>query len=106
MVLKATTQNFNEEVLKSKQPVVVDFYAPWCGPCKMMLPVFEEVASELASKYKFVSINIDEEREVAVQHNVSSIPTLLFIKDGKVVGKETGFMNKDTLKSKIQSYFE
>ncbi len=105
MVIIATTQNFENEVLKSAQPVVVDFYATWCGPCKMLGPVFEDVATELTSKYKFAKVNIDEEREIAVQHNISSIPTILFIKDGKVVGKDTGFMNKDLLKTKIQSYF-
>ncbi len=106
MVMIATTQNFEQEILKSSQPAVVDFYATWCGPCKMMAPVLDEVAGELWTKYKFAKVNIDEEREVAVKHNVSSIPTFLFIKNGVVVGRETGFMSKDTLKSKIQNYFE
>ncbi|MFH1254487.1 MAG: thioredoxin [bacterium] len=106
MVMIATTQNFEQEILKSPQPAVVDFFATWCGPCKMMSPVLDEVAAELWTKYKFAKVNIDEEREIAVKHNVSSIPTFLFIKDGVVVGRETGFMSKDTLKSKIQSYFE
>jgi thioredoxin 1 len=100
------SQNFDQEVLKSSKPVVVDIYATWCGPCKMMSPVFEDAAKELSSKYKFGKLNIDEERDIAVQHNVSSIPTFLFFKDGKVVGKETGYMNKDTFISKIKSYFE
>lgn len=105
MVITATKENFEAEILKSTQPVVVDFFATWCGPCKMMLPVFDDVANELGAKYKFAKLNIDEEREIAVNHNVSSIPTILFIKDGSVVGKETGFMNKETLKNKIENYF-
>lgn len=106
MVITATTQSFEEEILQSNLPTIVDFYATWCGPCKMMSPIFEEIATELASKYKFAKINIDEERDLAVQHNISSIPTFLFIKDGKIIGKETGFINKETLKTKIQNYFE
>lgn len=106
MVISATKEIFDTEILKSNQPVVVDFYATWCGPCKMLLPVFEDVANELGAKYKFAKVNIDEEREIAVSHNISSIPTILFIKNGSVVGKETGFMNKEALKNKIQNYFE
>jgi len=106
MVITSTTQNFERDVLKSTQPVIVAFYATWCGPCKMLGPVFEEVSNELGSKYRFVKINIDEERDIAVSHNVSSIPTIIFVKDGKIIGRETGFMNKDGLKQKIESYFE
>jgi len=104
MAVTVTKANFDQEVVQSKQPAVVDVYATWCGPCKMMAPLFEELSKELGDKYKFAKINIDEEREVAIQYNVSSIPTLLFFKDGKVVAKETGYMGKDALKAKIESH--
>jgi len=104
MAQTVTTQIFEQEVLKSKLPVVVDVFATWCGPCRTMLPFFDELATELESKYKFVKLNIDEERDLAVQYRVSSIPTFLFFKDGKIVGKETGAMSKEALSSKIESF--
>ena len=105
MALTVTSQNFEQEVKKSNLPVVIDVFATWCGPCKMMAPVFEELSKELAEKYKLVKVNIDEERDIAIQYNVSSIPTFLFIKDGSLVGKEMGYMSKDALMKKIESYF-
>ena len=95
--------NFEKEVIQSSLPVVVDVYAPWCVPCRQMAPLFEELSKELEGTVKLVSLNIDEERDLAIQHNVSSIPTFIFFKDGKVVGKETGFMSKDALKNKIDT---
>jgi len=105
MALIVTSQNFDQEVMKSAQPVVVDVFATWCGPCKMMLPIFEELSKEMAN-FKFVKLNIDEERDLAIQYNISSIPTFLFVKDGKLVAKETGYMNKDALKIKIESHLK
>ncbi len=104
MAISVTSDSFDQEVLHSALPVVIDVYATWCGPCKMMAPLFEELSKELAESYKFVKINIDEERDIAVQYNVSSIPTFLFIKGGNLVAKETGFMNKEVLKAKITSH--
>jgi thioredoxin 1 len=98
-----TTQNFSEEVLKSDKPVVVDVYATWCGPCKMMAPLFDQLAQE-KTEYKFVKVNIDDERDLAVQYNVSSIPSFLFFKDGKLVGKEMGYMSKDALNTKLKNH--
>lgn len=103
MALTLTKQNFDQEVLKSSQPVVVDVFATWCGPCKMMAPLFEDLSGEL-TQYKFAKINIDEEREIAIQYNVSSIPTFLFIKGGDLVAKETGYMGKEALKAKIEAH--
>jgi thioredoxin 1 len=104
MVQAVTTQNFEQEVIKSGLPVVVDVHASWCGPCRTMMPFFEELAIEYSGKYKFTKLNIDEERDLAIQYRVSSIPTFLFFKDGKVIGKETGAMSKDGLYTKIVSY--
>lgn len=106
MAITVTADTFDKEVKQSKLPVIVDIYATWCGPCKMMAPLFEELSKELAGSYKFVKINIDEERDIAIQYNVSSIPTFLFIKDGILVAKETGYMSKDALKIKITTHLK
>lgn len=103
MAIAVNAQNFEQEVKQSSLPVVVDVYATWCGPCRQMMPIFEELSKELSSQYKFTKLNIDEDREIAIQYSVSSIPTLLFFKKGTMVGKETGFMTKDALKSKLES---
>ena len=104
MAINVTVENFEAEVKNATKPVVIDMYATWCGPCKMMAPVFEQMSKELGDKYTFAKVNIDEERDLAVRYNVSSIPTFLFIKDGQLVAKETGSMSKDVLLSKLTSH--
>ena len=106
MAQSVTSQNFEQEVTNSKLPVVIDVFATWCGPCKMMMPLFEDLSKEMSEQYKFLKLNIDEERDIAIQYNVSSIPTLLFVKDGKLVAKETGYMNKEALRSKIEGHLK
>ena len=102
MVIDVTGDNFKKEVLESKIPVILDVFANWCGPCQQIAPVFEELAKEMSAKCKFGKVNIDEERSLAIEHSVSSVPTFVFVKDGKVVGKETGYMTKEDLKAKIE----
>ena len=97
-----TSENFEKEVMESDIPVVIDVFATWCGPCQQVAPLFDELAKELAAKYKLMKVNIDEERDLAIKYNVSSIPTFIFIKGGEVVGKETGYMSKEDLKAKIE----
>lgn len=103
MTINVTAKNFDKEVLQSKLPVIIDAYASWCGPCQQMMPIFEELAKELAGTYKFVKLNIDEARDLAVKYNVSSVPTFIFVKAGKVIGTETGYMSKNIIKEKIES---
>lgn len=106
MTIIVTSQNFEVEVKSSSLPVIVDVFAPWCGPCRQVAPIFDELSKELSHKYKFVKLNIDEERDIAIQYNISSIPTFLFIKNGKIIGKETGYLSKETLKKKIESLLD
>ena len=88
-VLHITKENFESEVLKSEKPVLVDFFAVWCGPCKMISPILEEIAQE-REDIKVCKINVDEEPELAAQYQVVSIPTLFVIKDGQVVNQSLG----------------
>lgn len=106
MAENITKEKFTTDVLQSTLPVIVDVYATWCGPCKMMTPVFDALAKELENTYKFVKINIDEERDLAIQYGISSIPAFLFIKNGTLVAKETGSMSKEALKAKIQTHLD
>ena len=94
-LLHITKENFDKEVLKSDVPVLVDFWADWCGPCKALGPILEEVESELAPGVKIAKINIDEQEELAAQFRVMSIPTLLLFKNGQPVEKSVGLISKD-----------
>ncbi len=102
MEYKFTTDNFEKEVLQSELPVLVDFYADWCGPCKMMTPIVEGLAQGYDGKVKVGKLNIDDEMEIAQQYRVMSIPTFILFKDGKAVETSVGAMSKDELESKLQ----
>ena len=93
-VVTITDNNFTEEVINSDQPVLVDFWAAWCGPCQMLGPVVDQIAEELSGKIKVGKLNVDENRATASQYGIMSIPTLLMFKDGKVVEKLWGHCNK------------
>ena len=97
MEIKFNSENFEEEVLKSEKPVLVDFYADWCGPCNAMAPVIEELAKELGGKVKVGKINVDENPDIAVEYNVMSIPTLIVFKNGKEEKRLVGLRNKEEL---------
>ena len=97
MELKINLENFEKEVLNSNEPVLVDFYADWCGPCKMMAPIVEELAVELQGKAKVGKINVDENQDLAMKYNVMSIPTLIIFKDGKEAKRFVGARDKNEL---------
>ena len=104
MALTLTDSNFQSEVIDSDQPVLVDFWAEWCGPCKMIGPVLDQVASDLDGIAKVGKVNVDDARELAVKYNVRSIPLLLFFKNGEVKDQIVGAsVTKDQLKAKLQA---
>ena len=100
--MEVTDKNFDEEVLKAKEPVLVDFWAPWCGPCQFTSPIVEELGKEYQGKLKVAKVNVDENPATAQRFTVMSIPTFLFFKDGKVVDSMIGAAPKDEFVRHIQ----
>ena len=99
---KVTDQSFDDEVLKSELPVLVDFSAEWCGPCKSLAPIVEGLAIEYAGRVKFVQVDIDESRQTPTSFGIMAVPTLIFFKDGEVVDKVTGFKPKAVLSQHLE----
>jgi thioredoxin 1 len=101
--INLTNQNFEEEVLKSDLPVLVDFFATWCGPCKMLAPVIAEIAERYEGKVKVGKLNVDDENGLAMKYQISSIPTLVLFKEGKVVSNKIGLCSKSEIENMINS---
>lgn len=102
-VITITNENYEKEVKESKTTVVLDFWASWCGPCKMYAPIIEEVATELANEVKVGKVNVDEESDLASQYGIMSIPTTVIIKNGEEVGRVVGLVSKSEIIEKIKS---
>lgn len=102
MSIKNVTKNdFDSEIKNSNLPVLVDFWAPWCGPCKMLSPVLDELAGEMSGKIKILKVNVDEEPELASKFGVMSIPTVIAFKQGKAANKVVGFRSKEEFKNML-----
>ena len=101
MEIELKKESFDSEVINSDVPVLVDFWATWCGPCRMIAPTIEEIAKEYAGKIKVGKVNVDDEMALAAEYGIEVIPTLLFFKDGKVVKKTTGVLDKAEIQTII-----
>ena len=103
MAKEFTTENFNDEVLESDKPVLVDFWAEWCGPCRMIAPLLDELHDEFKEKAIVGKVNVDSESDISAKYGITSIPTLLFFKNGEIVDKHMGTASKTQLEDKLNS---
>ena len=103
MAKEFTEANFNSEVIESKAPVLVDFWAEWCGPCRMISPLIDELDQDFKDKAVVGKVNVDSESEISAKYGITSIPTLLFFKDGEVVDKHVGSASKSQLEEKLNA---
>ncbi|MBE9512638.1 MAG: thioredoxin [Chloroflexi bacterium] len=103
MVINVSDQNFENEVIKSTMPVLVDLWAPWCGPCRMVEPVVDKLAEKYDGKFKFCRLNVDENPQTAAKYRIMSIPTLMFFKSGKAVDTVIGAVPERVLQPKIDA---
>lgn len=101
-VLKINSENFSEKVVQSEKPVIVDFYADWCGPCKMMSPIIDEIAETLGEKVTVGKINVDENQDIAMEYGVMSIPTIIIFKDGNVANTFVGVRDKNEIINELK----
>ena len=101
-IIEVSDGNFGQEVLEAQVPVVVDFWAPWCGPCRMMAPVFDKVSEILAGQVKFTKLNTDENVKTAMQYKIQAIPSLVIFSKGKEVGRNIGFIREKQLESMLR----
>ena len=100
-VITITKENYNEEVINSPVPVLLDFWATWCGPCRMLSPIVDDIANEVEGKAKVCKINVDEQPELAQQFGIMIIPTLVFMKNGEITAKEVGVRSKQAILDKL-----
>ncbi len=105
-VVYLSDDTFENEVLKSDKPVMVDFWASWCGPCLALTPIIDELAEEYSDKIKICKLNVDENQKTAMEYGIKGIPTILFFKDGKVVEQSVGLVPKDYLENLIKKVIE
>lgn len=103
MTIEITDANFDEKVLKSDKPVVIDFWAEWCGPCRMVGPIIEELSVDYDGKAVMGKVDVDSNPNIAVRYGIRNIPTILFIKNGKIVDKQVGAVPKNILASKLDA---
>ena len=103
-VAEISDESFAQEVLKSELPVLVDFWAPWCGPCRSLAPIFEQVAKDFAGKVKFSKINVDENEKISNQYSIRSIPALLLFKKGELLATNLGAVSKSKLVSFLEEH--
>ncbi len=104
MIKELTPENFETNITNNKRPVVIKAYAVWCGPCVQLTPIFHEIAKDFHAHVDFFELNVDHARDLAIKFGITSIPTLIFMKDGHIISKEIGYIDTDDLRAKVTQF--